>query len=209
MNTPYSTGVGAESIPRILRRKDSPPTNPAGVKYPCKPGSVSLKKAAVIRLEAALLPSSIAIRPDGFQAGSQRGKFRRRLFDLAPGGVYPARPLPRAPVSSYLTISPLPDGRPPGGIVSVALSLRSPPPGIARRPALRSPDFPLMPMDISDNPGYFSRQRNFIRSHYTRQSSYRMGETERLQGRDAESRKRFKSSLVSESHVRPESAAVV
>ena len=45
------------------------------------------------------------------------------LFSLAPGGVYPALPVTRQAVSSYLAISPLPVGfRPIGGVFSVALS---------------------------------------------------------------------------------------
>lgn len=48
---------------------------------------------------------------------------------------------PPAPVSSYLTLSPLPWAY-HGGLVSVALSVGSPPLGITQRPALWSPDFP-------------------------------------------------------------------
>ena len=47
---------------------------------------------------------------------------------------------PSNPVSSYLTLSPLPVET--GGLLSVALSLGSPPLVITQRPALRSPDFP-------------------------------------------------------------------
>ena len=51
---------------------------------------------------------------------------------------------PPDPVSSYLTLSPLPVET--GGLLSVALSLGSPPLVITQRPALRSPDFP--PSDL-------------------------------------------------------------
>lgn len=61
------------------------------------------------------------------QAGS---KTAPSLFDLAPSGVYPATSVTRSAVSSYLTISPLPTEM--GGIISVALSLRSPSPDIIR-----------------------------------------------------------------------------
>ncbi|GER04026.1 hypothetical protein JCM17846_17080 [Iodidimonas nitroreducens] len=59
------------------------------------------------------------------------------LFDLAPGGVYHARPVTNAAVRSYRTLSPLPgtmvlQGRGPGGLLSVALSLKSPSPGVTR-----------------------------------------------------------------------------
>ncbi len=47
---------------------------------------------------------------------------------------------PSDPVSSYLTLSPLPAET--GGLLSVALSLGSPPLVIIQRPALWSPDFP-------------------------------------------------------------------
>jgi len=48
---------------------------------------------------------------------------------------------PPNPVSSYLTLSPLPVWT--GGLLSVALSLGSPPLDVIQRLALRSPDFPL------------------------------------------------------------------
>jgi len=48
---------------------------------------------------------------------------------------------PPALVSSYLTFSPLPWTY-HGGLVSVALSVGSPPLGVTQRLALRSPDFP-------------------------------------------------------------------
>jgi len=48
-------------------------------------------------------------------------------------------------VSSYLTLSPLPAfaKAPAGGLLSVALSLGSPPLDVIQHHALRSPDFPL------------------------------------------------------------------
>ena len=49
---------------------------------------------------------------------------------------------PRALVSSYLTVSPLPTANVEGGFFSVALSLGFLPLGITQHPALRSPDFP-------------------------------------------------------------------
>jgi len=51
---------------------------------------------------------------------------------------------PSALVSSYLTLSPLPAvaKAPAGGLLSVALSLGSPPVPVRDHPALRSPDFP-------------------------------------------------------------------
>ena len=59
--------------------------------------------------------------------------------NLAPDGVYTARSVTGAPVSSYL---PFPSLQIALRSVSVALSLESPPPDVIRRPALRCPDFP-------------------------------------------------------------------
>ena len=52
------------------------------------------------------------------------------LFGLAPGGVYPAIGVTADAVRSYRTLSPLPNKL--GGLLSVALSLESPPPGVTR-----------------------------------------------------------------------------
>jgi len=68
------------------------------------------------------------------------------LFGLAPGGVCRATPVAGGAVRSYRTLSPLPAGlvAPAGGLLSVALSLGSPPPGVTRHrasvePGLSSP----------------------------------------------------------------------
>ena len=67
------------------------------------------------------------------------------LLGLAPGGVYPATPVAGGAVRSYRTLSPLPWDRSPfGGLLSVALSLGSPPPAVNRHrvsvePGLSSP----------------------------------------------------------------------
>ena len=50
---------------------------------------------------------------------------------------------PPGPVSSYLTVSPLPpNANAGGGLLSVALSSSSPRLGVTQHPALWSPDFP-------------------------------------------------------------------
>ena len=56
------------------------------------------------------------------------------LYDLAPGGVCRAGPVAGPAVRSYRTLSPLPAGLTAraGGLLSVALSLGSPPPGVTR-----------------------------------------------------------------------------
>ena len=69
------------------------------------------------------------------------------LFGLAPGGVYRAASVAGRAVRSYRTLSPLPAvfrGTGAGGLLSVALSLGSPPPDVIRHrtsvePGLSSP----------------------------------------------------------------------
>jgi hypothetical protein len=73
------------------------------------------------------------------------------LLGLAPGGVCRAARVAAAAVRSYRTLSPLPADAhktltriPAGGLLSVALSLGSPPPGVTRHrvsvePGLSSP----------------------------------------------------------------------
>jgi len=63
------------------------------------------------------------------------------LVLLRMGFTKPATSPPQL-VSSYLTFSPLPGSKRPGGIFSVALSLGSPPVRVTDHPALWSPDFP-------------------------------------------------------------------
>ena len=79
-----------------------------------------------------------------------RGTYNARLpslFGLAPGGVYRAVPVTSDAVRSYRTLSPLPVFRKTiGGLLSVALSLGSPPAGVTRHPVsvepgLSSPGF--------------------------------------------------------------------
>jgi hypothetical protein len=66
------------------------------------------------------------------------------LFGLAPGGVCHAASVAGRAVRSYRTLSPLPRAEARGGLLSVALSLGSPPPGVTRHrhsvePGLSSP----------------------------------------------------------------------
>lgn len=65
------------------------------------------------------------------------------LFDFAPGGVCHAANVAARAVRPYRTLSPLP-GQSHGGMLSVALSLKSPSPGVTRHrsslePGLSSP----------------------------------------------------------------------
>ena len=121
----------------------------------CKPGSVrGFPPWTVIPLGRTL----------PFASSNQPGRLGRSgpctlpcapsLFGLAPGGVCRAASVTRRAVRSYRTLSPLPfpegpDGVPSksfksGGLLSVALSLGSPPPGVTRHrycvePGLSSP----------------------------------------------------------------------
>ncbi len=93
------------------------------------------------------LPDASRDPPEGRCENPSAARNRRPfLFGLAPGGVYPAAPVARGAVRSYRTLSPLPGfaEASPGGLLSVALSLGSPPPGVTRHrvsvePGLSSP----------------------------------------------------------------------
>ena len=76
---------------------------------------------------------------------------RPPLFGLAPGGVCPAADVAAGAVRSYRTLSPLPGSAEawPGGLLSVALSLGSPPAAVSRHrvsmePGLSSTELALM-----------------------------------------------------------------
>ncbi|MEN9581505.1 MAG: hypothetical protein RJA70_4514 [Pseudomonadota bacterium] len=107
----------------------------------CKPGSVvTLQRVtAFIHLGCRLLCSS-----SNLPEGSDEPSSSAFLSGLAPSGVCQAEDVTIFAVGSYPTVSPLPgqDRSPPGGLFSVALSSRSPSPGVTRHSALRSPDFP-------------------------------------------------------------------
>ena len=90
-----------------------------------------------------------ATNPDGgAESAWTREAPMPSLFGLAPGGVCLAVPVAGAAVRSYRTLSPFPAGAErtarAGGLLSVALSLGSPPPGVTRHrlsvePGLSSP----------------------------------------------------------------------
>lgn len=69
---------------------------------------------------------------------------------------------PPDPVSSYLTLSPLPAKA--GGLLSVALSLGSPPLDVIQHHALWSPDFP--PPARGERPSVLLRPKLVSRSSY-------------------------------------------
>jgi hypothetical protein len=101
------------------------------------------------RVAAGLARPTRATGPEtGLPRPPSRASAPSPLLGLAPGGVYRAADVAAAAVRPYRTLSPLPAGQPKpapaGGLLSVALSLGSPPPGITRHrvsmePGLSSP----------------------------------------------------------------------
>ena len=69
------------------------------------------------------------------------------LLGLAPGGVYRAAPVAGDAVRSYRTLSPLPIDAETlkGGLLSVALSLGSPPPAVNRHRVSVEPGLSSIP----------------------------------------------------------------
>ena len=111
------------------------------------PWGLATHRMAIISLRRRL-PAASSSQPGGGRASNpwvvERTRSPLLLSGLAPDGVYLSRPVTRSLVSSYLAISPLPDGSvaPDGRYVSVALSLGSPPLAVNQHPALWSSDFP-------------------------------------------------------------------
>jgi hypothetical protein len=112
----------------------------------CKPGSVWLRP----RPERGSHSSGTALarcllQPTRITSPEKAGALARStlsLFGFAPGGVYRAVHVAMSAVGSYPTLSPLPPEG--GGLLSVALSLGSPPPDVIRHrlsvePGLSSP----------------------------------------------------------------------
>ena len=62
-----------------------------------------------------------------------QGPSASSLFGLAPSGACHAVPVTGPAVGSYPTLSPVPAAEAAGGLLSVALSLGSPPAGVTRR----------------------------------------------------------------------------
>ena len=75
------------------------------------------------------------------------------LLGLAPGGVCPAAAVTGGAVRFYRTLSPLPAfaNASAGGLLSVALSLRSPSPGVTRHLASVEPGLSSSPVIFRAN----------------------------------------------------------
>jgi hypothetical protein len=103
----------------------------------CKPGSVIHPEGCgtVIPLDRPLLDGSRNQpgRLGPVKSCRNRGSGASPLFGLAPGGACHAVPIAGSAVGSYPTLSPLPMLESAGGLLSVALSLGSPPAGVTRR----------------------------------------------------------------------------
>jgi len=95
-------------------------------------GGGSLLRVTAIHL-GRLLPAASSNQPgqEGWSPSGGKPPIPP-LFGFAPGGVCHAAPVAGRAVRSYRTFSPLPSAKAKGGIFSVALSLRSPPPDIIR-----------------------------------------------------------------------------
>ena len=104
----------------------------------CKPGSVPLR-AMAIHLERLLPDASRDTPGPRFRKLNTNGS----LLGLAPGGVYRAAFVAKDAVRSYRTLSPLPDAS--GGLLSVALSLRSLSPGVTRHRVSVEPGLSSLP----------------------------------------------------------------
>jgi len=104
----------------------------------CKPGSVHAPVGAMDDHSSRAHVTTRLVRHT--RAATRKRAWRLPssppLFGLAPGGVYHAAPVARGAVRSYRTLSPLPliqrIARVWGGLLSVALSLGSLPPGVTR-----------------------------------------------------------------------------
>ncbi len=112
----------------------------------CKPGFVSEQCSPDDHSSATLVTKRL-MQPTRTVAWKRAWSFRPvpSLFGFAPGGVYHAAPVASGAVRSYRTLSPLPRSpKAQGGLLSVALSLGLPPPGVTRHrvsmePGLSSP----------------------------------------------------------------------
>ena len=111
-----------------------------------KPGSVPSDPGRTLKSDAATIPLDRPLR-DGSR--DQPGRLRpttalpacagaESLFGLAPGGACRAVDVAANAVRSYRTLSPLPLMK-RGGLLSVALSLGSPPAGVTRRHVVVEP----------------------------------------------------------------------
>ena len=103
----------------------------------CKPGSVPAtgEPVAIDGHSSATPVTRRLVQPT--RTAARKRAMCVSLFGLAPGGVYLAAAVTSRAVRSYRTLSPLPSKE--GGLLSVALSLGSPPPDVIRHRASVEP----------------------------------------------------------------------
>ena len=140
----------------------------------CKPGSVRGRPARRPFIWDARCRTPRATNPDGGpKTGLERKRSEPSLFGFAPGGVCRAAPVARNAVRSYRTLSPLPSEAlaKEGGLLSVALSLGSPPPGVTRHRVSVEPGLSSPPANTRQRTGrppgqltYFNMKTNVARS---------------------------------------------
>ena len=100
-----------------------------------KPGSVESSHSSRTCVATSLE------QPTRGPHGPCAGFLHAPLFGLALGGVYLATPVASCAVRSYRTLSPLPKLKNLGGLLSVALSMDSHPPGVTWHLAHRARTF--------------------------------------------------------------------
>ncbi len=110
----------------------SSPAGSSSARRACKPDSVpGLPPLDDHSSGPWIAPGPQAADPDLLgQKRPRRVRGARSLFGIAPGGACRAVPVARSAVGSYPTVSPLPCMQ--GGLISVALSVGLPRPGVTR-----------------------------------------------------------------------------
>ena len=108
----------------------------------CPVGRRSFIWARRFRLARAAYPGASSAEADGGD-----GRPSTPLFGLAPHGVYHALSVTGQAVRSYRTLSPLPPAGSGGGLLSAALSLALPRPGVTRHAARRESGPSSVPME--------------------------------------------------------------
>ena len=113
-----------------------------------------LSVSRVLSSTVIYLAVPLPVRSSDIHGRRQASSLCGQRPNLAPDGVYTARRVAAAPVSSYL---PFPSLQNTLRSVSVALSLKSPSPDVIRRPALWCSDFPhgITPRDRIANSGTY------------------------------------------------------
>ena len=139
---------------RLKTKRRKPVYKPGFVSHPKGGRDDHFSRESIARFLQQSTRESMAGRtdPQGGKSGIAALPAHAPCLTLLPVGFTEPDRSPGLLVSSYLTVSPLPDGSllrpkpqaqlPRGGLLSVALSLTSRPVGVTHHCVLRSPDFP-------------------------------------------------------------------